>query len=96
MRFPDDYMGEMATTKVLDWEIERLLAGTPVAGGRLSGLVPVVEMVRTQWVGRPSESAVQRFAVGASSVLRATRPEASELLKLQRRRVGGRLGLSMR
>ena len=46
MRPSGDYLGEMPTTNVLDREIELLLAGTPIEGGRLSGLTPVMAMIR--------------------------------------------------
>ena len=62
MRPSGDYSGEMPTTKVLDREIELLLAGRPIEGGRLSGLAPVMEMIRTQWTPAPSESEIAHFA----------------------------------
>jgi len=94
MRFPDDYMGEMATRKVLDREIEQLLAGTPIEGGRLSGLAPAMRMIRTQWTPSPTASEVAQFARSAVSAV--TQSEAKPVITLQPRRVVPRLGLTPR
>ncbi len=96
MRFPDDYMGEMATRKVLDWEIELLLAGTPVEGGRLSGLAPVVEMTRTQWTATPPESEIAHFAMSAASAVRLTQAPARAVSAVPPRRLVPRLGPTWR
>jgi hypothetical protein len=94
MRFPDDYMGDMASKKALDREIEQLLAGTPIEGGRLSGLAPVVRMNRTQWTQSPTASEVAQFARRAVSAV--TQSEAKAVTTLQPRRVVPRLGLTPR
>ena len=95
MRFPDDYMGEMTTTKALDQEIELLLAGLPIEGGRLSGLGPVVEMIRTEWTQEPPASEIAHFARSAASALSMRQTQASAATP-QPRRAGPRLGLTPR
>ena len=96
MRLPDDYKGEMATTKALDREIELLLAGTPIEGGRLSDLARVVAMIRTQWTPEPPASEIAHFAHRAASAVRMTRSQTSAVSTLEPRRAMPRLGLTPR
>jgi len=96
MRFPDDYMGEMTITKALDQEIELLLAGTPIEGGRLSGLVPVVEMIRNGTTSTPPASEIAHFARSAASAVRMTQTQTRAVTALPRQRAAPRLGLTPR
>ena len=96
MRPSGDYSGEMPTTKVLDREIELLLAGRPIDGGRLSGLAPVMEMIRSQWTPTPSESEIAHFASSAGSAVKVTQSAATAVTTLQPRRVRRQNGLSPR
>ena len=96
MRPSGDYSGDMPTTKVLDREIELLLVGTPTEGGRLSGLAPVIEMIRTQWTPTPSESEIAHFASSAGSAVKVTQSAATAVTTLQRRRVAPQRGLTPR
>jgi len=96
MRFPDDYMGEMATTKALDREIELLLTGTPIEGGRLSGLGPVMEMIRAEWTTAPSESEVAHFARSAGAVVKVPQSATAAVTTLRRPRLTPRHGLAPR
>lgn len=96
MRFPDDYLSEMPPTKVLDREIELLLTGTPVEDGRLSDLVPVVEMIRKQWTLAPTESEIAHFASSAASVVKMMQRRATALTTVPPRRLSPRLGPTWR
>jgi hypothetical protein len=91
MRLPDDYMGEMPTKELFDREIELLLAGTPVEGGRLSGLAPVVEMIRTQSTPAPPESEIAHFARNAASAVKLTQPRARAVTTVPPRWLSPRL-----
>ena len=92
MRPRGDYLGDMPTTKVLDREIELLLAGTPIEGGRLSALAPVMEMIRTQWTPAPSEAEIADFAMSAVSAVKAAQPAAENVTTLRRPRLTPRHG----
>ena len=96
MRFPGDYLGDMPTTEVLDRDIELLLAGTPIEGGQVSVLAPVMEMIRAQWTPEPSESEIAKFASLAGSTVKGAQSAATAVTTLQRRRVAPRHGLSPR
>jgi len=91
MRFPGDYLGEMPTKELFDREIELLFAGTPVEGGRLSGLAPVVEVIRGQWTPAPSESEIVHFARSAASVVKTTQSRARVVTTVPPRRLSPRL-----
>jgi hypothetical protein len=71
MRLSDDYRGDMRRTRVTDREIELLLSGELVASEQWSGLIPLVETMRSHWSHEPSERDVQRFASSAASVVQA-------------------------
>ena len=89
-------MGEMGTSKTLDQEIELLLAGTPIEGGRLSDLAPVLGVIRTQWTPAPPEADIAHFARSAASAVKMNQSQATAPATLQRRRVTPRLGLTPR
>ena len=93
MRPSSDYLGEMPTTKVFDREIELLLAGTPIEGGRLSGLAPVMEMIRTQWTTSPSELEIAHFAKSAGSAVNIAQSAGTDLTTIPRRRLAPQQGL---
>ena len=86
----------MPTTKALDREVELLLAGTPIVGGRLSGLAPVMEMIRNQWTLAPSETEIADFARSAESAVKAAQSFTTAVTTLQRRPGPRRHGLSPR
>ncbi|MGH8948208.1 MAG: hypothetical protein ACRDXF_05045 [Acidimicrobiia bacterium] len=96
MRLPDDYMGEMLTKNAFDREVELLFAGTPVEGGRLSNLAPVVETIRTRWTPAPSESEIAHFARSAAVAVNMTRSPARAVTTPRRRRAVSQLGLTPR
>ena len=96
MRRSGDYLGEMPTTKVFDRDVELLLAGTPIEGGRLSDLAPVVEMIRTEWTTAPSESEVEHFARSAASAVKVPQSVPTAVTTLQRTRLTPRHGLTPR
>jgi len=96
MRHSGDYLGEMPTTKVFDREVELLLAGTPIEGGRLSDLPSVMEMIRTEWTTAPSESEVEHFARSAASVVKVPQSAPTAVTTLQRTRLTPRHGLTPR
>ena len=96
MRPSGDYLGEMPTTNVLDREIELLLAGTPVEGGRLSGLAPVIEMIRAQWATAPSESEIAHFARSAGAEVKVPQSATAAVTTLRRPRLTLRQGLAPR
>ncbi len=96
MRPYGDYLGEMPTTNVLDREIELLLAGTPIEGGRLSGLAPVMEMIRAQWVTAPSESEIAHFARIAGAEVKVPQAATAAATTLRRPRLTSRHGLAPR
>jgi len=96
MRPSSDYLGEMPPTKVLDREIELLLAGTPIEGGRLSGLAPVLEMIRTQWTTAPAESEIAHFARIAGAEVKLTQSATAAVTTLRRPRSTPRHGLAPR
>ncbi len=96
MRPSSDYLGEMPTTKVLDREIELLLAGTPIEGGRLSGLAPVLEMIRDRWTTAPAESEIAHFARIAGAEVKVTQSATAAVTTLRRPRLTPRHGLAPR
>jgi hypothetical protein len=89
-------MGEMGTSKTLDQEIELLLAGTPIEGGRLSDLASVLGVIRTQWTPAPPEADIAHFARSAASVVKQNQSQATAATTLQRRLAMPRLGLTPR
>jgi len=91
-----DYLGEMPTTKALDREVELLFAGTPVVGGRLSGLAPLVELIRTQWTTAPSESEIAHFARTAGAEVKVSQSATAAVTTLRRQRLTPRQGLAPR
>ena len=96
MRRSGDYLSEMPTTKALDREVELLFAGTPVVGGRLSGLAPLVELIRTQWTTTPSESEIAHFARIAGTEVKVPQSATAAVTTVRRPRLTPRQGLAPR
>ena len=96
MRPRDDYMGEMPNSKAFDREVELLLGGTPIEDGRLSGLAPVLEMIRAEWATAPSEPEIAHFARGAVSAVKVPQSATSDVTAIRRPRLTPRHGLAPR
>jgi hypothetical protein len=69
MTRPGDYRDEMRTRRLLDREIERLLAGVHVGDRDLALLTPLVEGLRSTVGYQPGESEVRSFAARAAAVV---------------------------
>ena len=96
MRPSGDYLGEMPSTNVLDREVELLLAGAPIEGGRLSGLAPVMAMIRAQWTTVPSESEIAQFARSAVAEVKVPQSAPTAVTPLRRQRGAGQWSLTPR